>query len=325
MNERAFKDEDITDVAVVENNNQVDRIDTDTVLHNIKAQGEIFDALQAYVKSHMIEDQDFGTIPGCAKPSLWKPGAEKINFMFNLVPKYEILKETESNTEYTYKIRSDLYNKNNGKFMGSGLGYASSREKKFASAPANTILKMCKKRAYIDATLSSTMASFIFTQDVIEDDDTEVDKKDKQKQFGTKPAATVTQQSDYSLDPETYKLSGGKHVGIRMIDCPSNYIEWNIQQAKTSKFKQTFEKVPMDIWIEFLEVCLKKHKANKELKAKPVTDKDLEPEIEGLESEFANIEEATTDDMEKLLLDTFLGAKETEHSKATKHIKGVLK
>jgi hypothetical protein len=127
---------------------------------------------------------DFGTIPGCAKPSLWKPGAEKINFMFNLVPKYEILKETESNTEYTYKIRCDLYNKNNGKFMGSGLGYASSREKKFASAPANTILKMCKKRAYIDATLSSTMASFIFTQDVVEEDDkpTAKPKPEAQKQ-----------------------------------------------------------------------------------------------------------------------------------------------
>ena len=51
-----------------------------------------------------------------------------------------------------------------------------------------------------------------------------------------------------------------------------------IKTAKTSKYKQTFEKIPMDIWIEFLEVCLQIHKANKELKAKPITDKDLEPE-----------------------------------------------
>ncbi len=131
---------------------------------------------------------------------------------------------------------------------------------------------------------------------------------------------TTTQpqvSAEHDLDPETYKLSGGKHVGVRMIDCDSNYIEWNIQQAKTSKFKQTFEKVPMDIWIEFLEVCLKIHKANKELKDKPVTDKDLEPEI--IESEVANIEDATDEDL-KMLTDVFPGTVESPQSIASNRI-----
>jgi hypothetical protein len=259
--------DEITDVELVkQNENYADRIDTDTVLYNIKAQGEIFDALQLYVKGHMIENQDYGTIPGCAKPSLWKPGAEKINFMFNLVPKYEILKETETNTEYTYKIRCDLYNKNNGKFMGSGLGYASSREKKFASVPANTILKMCKKRAYIDATLSSTMASFIFTQDVSEDDDTEEDKKEKQKQLNKiKP----------DLDPETYLVDfGKKYKGKRLIDTNAQYINYLLEGARNSKYKES-NGVPIADWIEFLEVCLKVHIAYEDKKKLEEIDKAI--------------------------------------------------
>ncbi len=319
MNDRAIAKEEITDVEIVNNNiNYVDRIDTDTVLHNIKAQGEIFDTLQSYVKNHMIIDQDFGTIPGCKKPSLWKPGAEKINFMFNLVPKYEILKETESNIEYTYKIRTDLYNKNNGKFMGSGLGYASSRENKFASAPANTILKMCKKRSYIDATLSSTMASFIFTQDVAEEDDTETDRVEAQKKFNKHTTNVVSDYNNYGLDPMTYKLSGGKHIGLRMMDCPTTYIEYQIRIAKESKFKQTYEKVPMPVWISFLEVCLAIHIDNKN---KPVD----EPE-----PGFIDVEDVTQDELKDdydVVIEHFetkLGAIETEQSKTHNQIKKVL-
>ncbi len=146
--------------------------------------------------------------------------------------------------------------------------------------------------------------------------------------INTDTKSTQIQTSAYDLDPETYTLSGGKHSGKRMIDCDSNYIEWNIKKAKTSKFKQTFEKIPMDIWIEFLEVCLKIHIANKELKDKPITDKDLEtsnniklePVIEGLESEFANIETADEEEL-KMITDTFPGTVESPQSAARNRIK----
>lgn len=266
--------EEVTDVDVIDNNEVTrpqDRIDTELVLHNIDAQSEIFDKLQSYVKKHLKKGSDYGTIPGCNKPSLWKPGAEKICFIFNLVPKYEILKEVEKN-EYTYKIRCDLINKNNQKFMGSGLGYASSKEPKFGKAPANTILKMSKKRAYIDATLTSTMASFIFTQDVVEEDDSDKDIADKQKQFTN----TETRQINSSdLDPDTYVVNFGKFKGKKMIDVDSNYLEWLINQSKNSKYPTTKEGIPMNDWINFLEVCLRVHK-----EIKNSDDESLSPEDE---------------------------------------------
>jgi hypothetical protein len=50
-----------------------------------------------------------------------------------------------------------------------------------------------------------------------------------------------------------------------------------------------------------------------------------EPEIEGLESEFADIETASDEDLEGMLKEQFPGITETGKSKADKHIKEVLK
>ncbi|MBC8386590.1 MAG: hypothetical protein H8E13_00860 [Actinobacteria bacterium] len=213
-----------------------DRIDSETIIHNIEAQDKIIEKLVEYMKHHLVEGQDYGTIPGVSKPSLWKSGAEKINFIFNLVPKFEILKAKEYEEEYSYKISCNLVNRNSGRFMGSGLGFCSSREKKYRSSDpvdiANTIIKMADKRAYIDATLKSTMASFLFTQDL---EDGNVNGKDKPKGKSGSTGGSKKSYKKQELNPETFKMLGGKYKDKTLVQCPSWYIEGQIKWVTDGK------------------------------------------------------------------------------------------
>ena len=125
--------------------------------------------VREFVKRQMIEGVDFGTVPGVSKPFLFKPGAEKLLNLFNFTAKFTILKEEidwERGFVY-YKVKCEVYH--NDEFRGEGFGSCNSFEKKFRNRSAfdldNTVLKMAKKRALIDAVLTATRASFHFSQD----------------------------------------------------------------------------------------------------------------------------------------------------------------
>jgi hypothetical protein len=183
--------------------------------------------IQEIMKSVMHLDEHFGTIPGTKKPSLYKPGAEKLSLVFRLRPEYEIRRSELSNGHREYEVVCTLYHIPTGQSVGQGVGSATTMEGKYrfrggekestgrkvpteywnlkkadkmkeATAliggpgfsvgkfdeqweickhgekmehdnPAdyyNTILKMAKKRAHVDAILTATAASDIFTQDV---------------------------------------------------------------------------------------------------------------------------------------------------------------
>ena len=47
---------------------------------------ERFKALTNFTRSIMREDIDYGTVPGTSKPTLLKPGAEKLTTFFGLAP-----------------------------------------------------------------------------------------------------------------------------------------------------------------------------------------------------------------------------------------------
>src|SRR5688500_4915747 len=53
------------------------------------------DAILDLQKQVMREGQDYGTIPGTQKPTLYKPGAEMICAMYKLTPEPEILTTVE--------------------------------------------------------------------------------------------------------------------------------------------------------------------------------------------------------------------------------------
>lgn len=179
----------------------------------------------------MQEGQHFGKIPGCGdKPTLLKPGAEKLSMVFKLRPimnnNGDIIIEKLDNGHREITVYCHILNQSVDE-LATGIGSCSTMESKFryrggekiaTGKPVpteywnlnkagknkeaqemiggkgfgvakidgtwqicklgekmenpdiadvyNTVLKMAKKRAYVDGILSATAASDIFTQDI---------------------------------------------------------------------------------------------------------------------------------------------------------------
>lgn len=156
--------------------------------------------LQSYVREHMVEGEDYGVIAGTTKPTLFKPGAEKLNAIFGLAPIVEINNRVEDWDKgfVAYEVKVTLLNKRNNAVEAEGIGSCNSRERRYknqdAANIANTILKMSKKRALIDATLSATRASGLFTQDL---EDIEIDATERTPVFtpASQPAVAASPQT----------------------------------------------------------------------------------------------------------------------------------
>lgn len=183
---------------------------------------------QAFVRDYLVEGEDFGKIPGAPKPTLLKPGADKLCELYGLADDYEFIERVEDFDKglFDYTIKCILTDRRRGCLVSTGLGSCNSLEQKyrwresrracpqcgkesiikgkeeygggwlcfakkggcgakFSSDDAsimeqptgrtinedvadlkNTILKMAKKRAKVDATLSATRSSGVFTQDI---------------------------------------------------------------------------------------------------------------------------------------------------------------
>lgn len=155
-------------------------------------------AVDQVVKDVMKENTDYGTIPGTKKPTLFKPGAEKLNAVFGLSAHFELLDSVEDHFReweydriiksewddklkrkvpvdvekgckargyYYYRYRCTLTSRG-GLFASDSEGSFSSMEPGRETAPANTIQKMAQKRALVAATLLATFSSDRFTQDL---------------------------------------------------------------------------------------------------------------------------------------------------------------
>lgn len=144
---------------------------------NINEARERLIMLQNFVKELMIPNIDYGLIPKCDKPCLFKPGAEKLCDIFGFSKQVEILNRIEDWEKglFHYEVKVLLTNKRTGIIEAEGIGSCNNRERKFKNQDSfsiiNTILKMSKKRAFIDAVLSATRSSGIFTQDIEDTDD----------------------------------------------------------------------------------------------------------------------------------------------------------
>jgi len=176
--------------------------------------------VQEVMKAVMQTGTHYGKIPGCGdKPTLLKPGAEKLASTFRLAINPEI-EDMSTKDMIRYRIRAQISHQISGAFLGAGVGECSSNEEKycwrnavcqeeFDQTPedrrrmkwkrsynktecvqqvrtnpadlANTILKMAKKRALVDGILTVCGASDIFTQD-IEDMPEELREKKTEEQ-----------------------------------------------------------------------------------------------------------------------------------------------
>jgi len=127
-------------------------------------------ALIHWVKNHLVEGTDFGSIKtkrGLSKPSLWKAGAEKINTILSvsaLFPSYADYEQAalSKTTLEQIIIRCELINSQQS-VVASGIG---ARSLKQDYNDLNKSLKMASKSAYIDATLKLAGLSDIFTLDL---------------------------------------------------------------------------------------------------------------------------------------------------------------
>lgn len=69
----------------------IEKVDTQMVTETIQKISQF----QAIINSSLKPNQDYGVIPGTgSKPTLLKPGAEKINMLLGVSPEYEFLDRT---------------------------------------------------------------------------------------------------------------------------------------------------------------------------------------------------------------------------------------
>jgi len=184
--------------------------------------------LQEFIKKYMIQGEDYGEIPGISKPTLLKPGAEKLCDVYGFSKMAEVKNRVEDWEKgfFHYEVEVTLVNKKNNLIEAQGVGSCNSKEKKYRYQDpytiVNTILKMAKKRALIDAVLSATRSSGIFTQD-IEDMDIEETFKpstDKQRRY------IFNLSKDRHLDEEQLKTFCKNVIGE---DKPSK--NWSSDEA----------------------------------------------------------------------------------------------
>lgn len=219
--------------------------------------------IQQLMHSLMKPDEHYGVIPGTNKPSLLKAGAEKLGFMFRLVPEFEVERHDLPGCHREYEVRCVLRHMVTGAVVGHGVGNCSTMESKYrwrklfseqavgpvpkqywsierdnhagrqaalveAYGPGkyrtkktdgqwkvfriegedervenpdiadtyNTVLKMAKKRAHVDAMITATAASDIFTQDI---EDLTDSVKPSEQEVPPKPARS-------RKDPERQKI-----------------------------------------------------------------------------------------------------------------------
>lgn len=125
---------------------------------------------QQLVQSQLKQNHDYGIIPGTPKPTLLKPGAEKILMLMGLRSEFEIVDSTRDFEKgfFQYQVRCKLYRGDT--LITEGLGAANTKERKYLKQDPytidNTVLKIAKKRALIDAVLLVASLSEVFTQDI---------------------------------------------------------------------------------------------------------------------------------------------------------------
>lgn len=101
----------------------------DLSVADIKAQVQ---KIQQVMTAVMKEGEHYGKIPGTNKPTLLKPGAEKLGITFRLEPDYILLPESIIKPDYlNYRIKCVLTHIHTGQRYASGMGSCNTREKKY--------------------------------------------------------------------------------------------------------------------------------------------------------------------------------------------------
>ena len=91
------------------------------------------DEMNRFIDTVLVAGSDYGIIPHCSKPSLLKPGAEKILNYMGLIARTEITNRVEDYNIgfFSYECKVYLIDYN-GVVKGEGVGITNTREGKYA-------------------------------------------------------------------------------------------------------------------------------------------------------------------------------------------------
>jgi uncharacterized protein (DUF3820 family) len=117
---------------------------------------------------------DFMQIPGTPKPSLLKPGAERLNRFMGFGATVECVRYTEDwdngFVHYVYRAGVGPVDADGVHPRAYAEASANSKERKWARVSvhdvANTVQQVAEKRAYVAATRTATNTSDFFSQDL---------------------------------------------------------------------------------------------------------------------------------------------------------------
>lgn len=203
------------------------------------------------------EGVDYGVVPGTGdKPTLLKPGAERLCVAFGVAPTYRVAEaeidhdrvvewvkrkkrwlnrfqgdrhfawEEEHGVSlglYRYTVLCRLVVRATGEIAGEGLGVCSTMESRYIDRPRdseNTCLKMAQKRALVGAVLNAFGLSNRFTQDVEDLPDRGEDKPQQPQQ--SKAKSKREPRAERSTAPRD---QGGQSVGELVAELVARYRE----------------------------------------------------------------------------------------------------
>jgi len=105
-----------------------------------------------FIKKQMTPGVDFGQVPGTgetSKPSLFKPGAEKLVFLYGLRLHTDFERQIDPTTGHLTVFARTVVNSPFGDYLGDGSAVCSTRETKYAFKRAGVICPKCGKETVI--------------------------------------------------------------------------------------------------------------------------------------------------------------------------------
>ena len=123
-----------------------------TLPTQLETQGQLaaIEAFQKACQLHMRDGSDYGVIPGTQKPTLLKPGAEKIIRLLGLADDYEIeaVKDWDK-PFFSFQVTCRLRHLASGQVVATGVGECNSMESRYRWRKAARICPECGQEAII--------------------------------------------------------------------------------------------------------------------------------------------------------------------------------
>lgn len=120
--------------------------------------------IRTLLSDHMQEGEDYGKIPGIEKPTLLKPGGEKIMLLFNSYAEYEEDMVDLGNGHREYKIKARITSRDTGKILAVGIGSCSTMEKKYRYRNEKIATTIPVPKSYWDKSKSADQKKDILRQ-----------------------------------------------------------------------------------------------------------------------------------------------------------------